>query len=150
MKKITLLLLCCLLVLCLVTQSQAAGTVTQTSTNVSKDVTQLTYTWTADASDGSVPATSSEQSYDGYVVLVVTDPGSTAPTDNYDITLTDGDGVDIMGGTLANRDTANTEQAVPKIDAVYGARWVSGAITLTITNNSVNSATGEVKIWIVR
>lgn len=127
-----------------------AGTVTQSYVSKTNSVSLLTYTWTADASAATVPATASTVSIDGYVILVITNPGSTAPTDNYDITLTDADGVDVMGGTLANRDAANTEQAVPMIGAVYGGRWVSGIITLNITNNSVNSATGTVQVFVQR
>jgi len=58
--------------------------------------------------------------------------------------------VDVMGGALADRDTANTEQAVPKIGAAYGGSFFTGALTLNISNNSVNSATGEVKVYISR
>ena len=128
----------------------AAGTVTQTLDKMTKDVYRLTYTWTGDASDGSIPATTSTWAIDGYVILVVTNPGTTKPTDNYDITLTDTDSVDVMGGELANRDNTNTEQVVPKIDTVYGGRWVSGHLILTITNQSVNSALGTVVVYIQR
>jgi hypothetical protein len=122
-----------------------AGTVTQTW-----DSPVLTFSWTADVSGGSVPATASELSFEAFVCLVVTDPGTTAPTDNYDITITDADGVDIMGGQLLNRDTANSEHAVPKIGSAYGCRPFQGTMTVNIINNSVNSATGEVKVWILR
>ena len=50
---------------------------------------------------------------DGAIVRVVTNPGATAPTDNYDITLVDDDGVDIIAGELANRDTSTSEQLIP-------------------------------------
>jgi len=127
----------------------AGSSVTVTYTRIGDVYTLVTYTWTADDSNGSVPATASK-SLAGYIVKVVTDPGATAPTDDYDITLTDSDGVDVMGGALADRDTANTEQAVPKIGAAYGGSFFTGALTLNISNNSVNSATGEVKVYISR
>ena len=128
----------------------AAGTVTQTYTKLTDDVRCLSYSWTGDASDGSVPATASTVAIEGYVVLVVTNPGDTAPTTLYDITLTDADSIDIMGGELADRSATLTEQAVPKIDAVYGSRWVSGILTLNITNQDVHSATGTVVVYIQR
>ena len=127
----------------------AAGTVTVAYTRIGDEYTLVTYTWTA-ASNGSVPATACKATMAGYVVKVVTDPGATSPTDDYDITLTDSDGVDVMGGTLADRDETNTEQVVPKIGAAYGASFFTGGLTMTITNNSVDSATGEVMVYISR
>lgn len=129
----------------------SAGTVTQAWTQCTKNVECLAYTWTADASAATVPATASNKSIDGYVIQVVTNPGSTAPTDDYDITLTNSDGADVMGGALANRDTANSEIAIPKVDGTnYADAWVSGTLTLNISNNSVNSATGVVRVYIKR
>lgn len=150
MRKLTIISLAILLTMFLSAQAFAAGTVTQAWTYPTSKVKVLTFSWTADAAAATVPATASNDNMDGYIILVVTDPGTTAPTDNYDITLTDGNSVDAMGGNLADRDTANTEQAVPKIGTVYGGRYVSGILTLNISNNAVNSATGTVKIYIER
>lgn len=47
--------------------------------------------------------------YNGKVVQLVTVPGATAPTDLYDITVTDEDGVDVLAGAGANRATATTQ-----------------------------------------
>jgi len=128
----------------------SAGTVSVSTSRASGNVWITTYTCTADSSDGSFPATDSDVAINGYVFLVVTNPGATAPTDDYDITLTDSDSVDVMGGTLANRDTANSEQAVPYIGSVYGSRFVSGVLTATITNNSENSAIVEIIVYFYR
>ena len=129
----------------------AAGTVTQTFETIASGVHLLTFTCTADASDKSYPDTDSIQAIDGYVFMVVTDPDDdTAPTDAYDITLKDDNGVDVMGGELANRSDTASEQAVPKIDAVYGTRWVDGILSLAISNNSVASAVTVVKVFIYR
>lgn len=129
----------------------AAGTITQSDVEVYLDTRVLTFTCTADASAHTFPVTASDGDLDGYVFLVVTDPdGTTAPTDNYDITLTDANSVDVMGGELSNRDTANSEQAVPLIDAVFGSRFVKGPLTITITNNSVDSAGIVVKVFYYR
>lgn len=126
----------------------ALGTVTVTGpTKLESQVYTVTYTWTADAANGSVPATAGP-SVEGLVVMAVTDPGSTAPTDNYDITFTNPDGADVFGGELVDRDTSNTEQAAPLVGNSYGQRYVKGPLTLNITNNSVNSATGTVKVYV--
>jgi hypothetical protein len=126
------------------------GASSQTETHVTNlpgDVDVWTIAWTAHT-DGSYTNYTTLWNVDGYVFMVVTDPGATAPTANYSITLLDSDGVDIMGGELANRHTSSTEQAVPKIDAAYGTRFVKGPLTLTISDNIINGAVGEVIIYI--
>ncbi len=147
-KLITALLFACLLIASTV---WAAGTCPQTFEPIASNVYLLTYTCTADSGDNSYPETDSKVAVDGYVFLVITDPdGTTAPTDQYDITLKDSNGVDIMGGEITNRSDTDSEQAVPKIDAVYGSRWIDGIATLAITGNSVASAITVVKIFIYR
>jgi hypothetical protein len=144
------------LIICiLATIAMAAGSVTVKEDNAYPDVDIITFTWTADAADGSIPNTTSSGYYPdgrrgkvGYVSLVTTTPGTPAPTDNYDIALLDEDGVDIMGNSLDDRDTANPEQATPKIGTVYGGRIMPGIMNLVISGNSVNSATGTVKVII--
>lgn len=129
----------------------AAGSVIQTFEGVTVNTSLLTFSWTGDAANGTVPATASTRSIEGFVVLVVTNPGTTAPTDDYDITLTDVDGVDVMGGQLQNRDEANSEHAAPQLQTgIFGERWVSGVLTLNISNQSVAGATGTVKVFIRR
>jgi hypothetical protein len=95
---------------------------------------RTTVSWT---SNGSGAATETV-SINGTILRFTTNPGSTAPTDNYDITLTDEDGYDVLGGAGANRDTATTESFVPQIlgsDAttVFPV-VVAGTLTLAITN----------------
>lgn len=109
--------------------------------------------WVADDTDGSVPdaAFSAADTIDilgRYCILAVTDPdGDTAPTDNYDITVEDEYGCDIFGGALENRDVANSEQAVPKVNSVYGGRLCAGIWTFKLSGNSVNSAEGKCVLY---
>jgi len=125
-----------------------AGTATQTWTSVNNSVSSLTFAWTANSGTGAMPAIASESNIDGYVFMVVTNPGTTAPTDDYDITLTDSDGVDVMGGKLVDRDTANSEQTIPLVGSGLGSRFVSGVLTMNISGNIVHSATGTVTVFI--
>lgn len=90
-------------------------------------ISKLKFSWTS-ATDGS-GALASVYSYYGEVLALVTDPGATAPTDNYDLTITDADGYDVMQGAGANRDTANTETAVPTAKSV-----AFGKLTLNLSN----------------
>ena len=131
----------------------AAESITQTWTDCTSKVECLTFAWQSPADPNAVDltATASNRSIDGYVIQVITNPGDTAPTDNYDIDLINSDGVDVMGTALSNRDTADSEIALPKPNGSTTAdAWVSGTLTLAITGNSVASATGTVKVYIRR
>jgi hypothetical protein len=70
----------------------------------------------------------------GYILRVVTNPGATAPSDNYNLDLQDEDGVDVMGGMLSLRDATVSEQVIcnPPV-------WIDG--TLTVVGDSM----GDVK-----
>lgn len=128
----------------------AGSSVTETVVQVNSDVKYIDFDWVADDTDGSVPTTDSVHVADGYVILVVTDPGTTKPSDNYDITLKDSLGVDVMGGALDNRDDTLTEQAVPTIGSAQGGRYVAGVLTFGLTGNTVNDATGKCRVYISR
>lgn len=167
MKKIlftTLLLAALILPVCCL----AAGSVTQTLTaqepagiSTGGQVQLLTFSFTGDAGDGKVPSTATSTditaAIQGMCIYeVITNPGATKPTDNYDIVLNDVDGVDMMGGTLANRDETNSERAVPLLMSttngteIAGCSLVNGTMTLVITNTIVHSATGTVKVFLKR
>lgn len=68
--------------------------------------------WVSDASDGTASGTSSK--IVGTLIKGVTNPsGTAAPTDDYDIAITDAEGLDVLAGSFADlgdRDTANTEE----------------------------------------
>ena len=152
MRKL-LVVLAALLVTLMFTPSGgwAAGTVTDGGAIPygSKEY-ELVFTWVGDASDGSVPSTASSIAIDGYVYKITTNPDSPAPTDNYAITLTDKDGVDVLGGLGANRDTANSETIVPKAGTITWSTRINGTLTLNISSNTDVSATGIVRIYFYR
>lgn len=120
----------------------AAGTVTQEHYPLG-NIRKVVFTATADASDGSYPSTALTTKFEGRLIQIITNPGATAPTDNYDIAITNGDGLDVLQGVGANRDTANTEAAAIVFSgtAINPVVDESDTLTLAITNNSVNSAT---------
>lgn len=109
----------------------------------------ITITWVADAAAATVPSTdiTGGKVY-GVLQRIVTNPGVPAPTDNYDITITDSDGLDVLGGVGANRDTANTEEA--EIVQTSFQRIVADVLTFNLSGNSVNSATGVCKLFVLR
>jgi hypothetical protein len=101
------------------------------------DVQKIVLTWTS-AADGTASYTTSLIS--GTLYRVVFNPGSAAPTDNYDVTLTDTDGIDVLSNQGQNRDTANTEQICPGIAIYDGVTTstvpicLSSTLVLAITN----------------
>ena len=153
MKRIIIVLA----ILALASMAFAADSVVTVKTDYVNDgIEVVTFTWLANTTTGTVPATSTGTAWPdpqtqkaGCIAKAVTNPGSTAPTDNYDITLTDADAVDLMGGELANRDTATSEVAVPKIDTTFGCSIVTGPFTLNISGQSVSAANGTVLVYII-
>lgn len=108
-------------------------------------VRRVVVDFTADASDGSVPDTVLP-SFEGRIAELTTNPGGTAPTDNYDLTVIDDEGIDRLQGLGANRDTANSES----VPIVYSGSTIHPPVgryetlTLKLANNSVHSAVGRI------
>lgn len=98
----------------------------------------LTLAWTSDGS-GNVNGILSRR-INGRIVRIETDPGTPAPTDNYDAVLLDSGGVDVAQGGLANRDTVTSENITPVVETVVGANtygnlvWLNSQLELRITN----------------
>ncbi len=119
-----------------------AGTVTvaeRTHTSVKK----ITWAWTSTAGGAADLITTG--AYDGKIERLVTVPAAagSAPTDDYDITVTDGDSVDVLHGAGANRDTANTEQVLASsLGIVAGDK-----LTLNVTNAG-NAKSGTVHLYL--
>lgn len=116
----------------------------------------ITMNWTADASNGSVPATqvtggssSAQQallaSIQGYFfVSVETTPGTPAPTNNYRVTITDPSGADLLQGA-----GSATSAVAPQIFGVPGSSPALNQIfTLNVTQNAISSAKGAVYIFL--
>jgi hypothetical protein len=110
---------------------------------------KIVCTWVAHT-DGSFTATET-LALGGFVAKVVTNPGSPAPTDDYDIACGDPSDatVDVFDGDLANRDTLTTEQVYP---VATNATMPVYATTCTpqITNNSQNGGTGTIEFYVLR
>lgn len=107
----------------------------------------ITVTWVGDATDGSVPSVSLGKVY-GLLQRLVTDPGPTAPTTLYDITMPDEDGFDALGGAGANRSATATEEAEIKMTTFQ--RIVANVLTFAIANQAVVSAQGIARLYVLR
>lgn len=128
-----------------------AGTVTQATTTLVDHVKVVTLTCTADASDGSYPATAltgvPNNEKGGRLLQIATDPGATAPQANYDIALTEGGGADLLLGVGANRHTSASEVAIIESNGAHPVYAGTDTLTLALTNNNVNSALVTIKLY---
>lgn len=98
---------------------------------------------TGDTGDGSYPATNVGDLY-GHIQKVVSIPsyGNTNPSVNWDYTLTDEDGIDLLGGGGADRNRATSEAiAISSIP-------VAGPVTLTVTGNTAVGAHIKFRLYL--
>lgn len=149
-----LVILAVLIIPCLLL---ATGTVTQTYTQVyssegNTNLSKLTFVWTTDSSGNASATTNTtitDQIAGKYIVVVSCIPSSVdVPTTLYDVTITDTNGLDVVGGILLNRTSGATgDQATPFIGALYGPRPISTALTWTVANaGSGKSGTGILEL----
>ena len=146
MKRLILAVLLAVLTALAPVVTQAAGTVVPTSTDhvSGQDVTVYTYTLTGDASDGSFPATASEP-INGWIIRVETNPGATTPTAGWGLTLVSNE-ADVLKGVLAPGVPSATTTTTVEAPQPY----IRGAVTITPTGNSVNSAVVVLRITVLR
>lgn len=92
----------------------ALGTATVTERTLGT-VRKVAWAWTAGnavvpAQDGACTSATTH-GYDGEVIGLTTIPGTggDTPDDNYDVTITDADGHDVLLGAGMDRDLTNTE-----------------------------------------
>lgn len=98
--------------------------------------------------DGSFTSTALTHKIDGFLLALETNPGSPAPTDNYDITLIDEEGLDVLQGNGVDRDTTNTEMVAIDLDGYFHPPVTRDqTLTLTISGNTINSATVRIIIY---
>lgn len=109
-----------------------------------------------DDTTGSVAVTLDKIS--GNLIKIVTDPGSTAPTDDWDVVITDEKGVTVTANcqnaaALLTRDTANTEETYLHLlnndstrIGIAAYPVVCDKLTITV-NNAGNSKTGQIILY---
>lgn len=90
----------------------------------------------------------------GTIVRVTFDPGAVAPTDNWDVTLTDPHGIDVLAGQGANIDTANTSHVCPGMPITDGT--TVGVVPIAVADdlilaiaNAGDSKTGKVILYVM-
>lgn len=120
----------------------AAGTVTTTEVRHGS-VKKIVFAWVS-GSGGEAATGSTTYGYDGEVIGLTTIPsGAAAPTDDYDITVADAGGHDVLLGAGQNRDTVNTEHVARA--SLAGA--ADSILTITVTNAG-NSKAGTAILYV--
>jgi hypothetical protein len=132
-----------------------AGTITA-SVNTFKTMTEVKLRCAADAAAatftatvlGSLPGMPDLRGLFLYSVKAY--PGSPAPTDASDLTITDQDGIDLLGGRgvdlIDNTTMTSVCAGTPITDMPMP---VTGPLTINITNNVVNAAVIHLKLLFV-
>lgn len=126
-----------------------AGTITETH-YARGHIHHLSFACIADAGDASFPATTVATKFEGRLVKLVTMPGDTVPTDNFDVLLYDQSGHDVLEGVGMNRDAdAESEQVVIVSVGTEVALRVdeSDTLALVVTGNTVPGAMVEVNLY---
>ena len=120
--------------------------VTITQDSVEYPLQKIQWDWLS-ATGGTVSSAASGW-YCGKIVKVslASDSGDTAPTDGYDVTIEDGDGLDVLSGNGANV----TASATVYINDPTKMLWVrSGTLTLKVANAG-DAKGGVVTLYILR
>lgn len=118
---------------------------TVTETHVSGGFWKVVWSWISDDAAGTASGATSYALFTGKLIGLGTIPGAAglAPDDNYDVTILDADGHDVLLGAGMNRDTANTEyQPTTSLGAV-----LESALTLNVSGAG-NANAGTVILWI--
>lgn len=119
-------------------------TITSRYKAADSDVVRLTIDWTSHT-DGTVTQALGK-SYSGILERVVFNPGSPAPTTLYDVTLTDDQGFDVLGGQGADLSATATTSVKPGIPFKDGTTTSVAPIVIddTLTLNITNAGSGKV------
>jgi hypothetical protein len=124
--------------------THAVGSCSVATVN-STEVARVTWTCTADASDGSFPTTvTASPELRGWVYVVDATPGIVLPTEGSGFTLkSSSTSVDVLGGNASTILGAAAGRITPA-----SSGWVNGTLTPIITGNIVHSALFTITAWV--
>lgn len=164
MKKIKRLWAAAFLVACLAGLASNAAygagssvTVTTATTPGSTLIDKVTIDWVSDDTITTTGVNLALPILNGLLMRIVFDPGTPAPTDNYDVTFLDPEGLDILSQSQddgADRDTTTTEAVYPMLlnydsTPIGIASWppINEALTLNVDNMGTD-AQGQIILYI--
>ena len=105
-----------------------AGSITVTTSKVG-GLTKYSIAWLSDASGDVSANTFGVKAGEIIQVGYIPDSGGTQPTDLYDVTMTDENGVDVLTGTGANLSNATSTVAVPAVSTYFRRTLEAGDLT---------------------
>ncbi len=108
----------------------------------SNKLRRITVDWVSSSGD----ATQSIE-VDGVIVRLITDPGGTAPDPNYDVTVVDEFGLDLLDGQGADRHTSTTEAVSLAGGLATSHVYHQGTCTVTIANAG-DAKVGQVILFV--
>lgn len=127
----------------------ATGTVTVTSTLDLGNVARYTLAWTSTAG-GAVSGNALTLAGRLVQIKFVPNTSTTQPTDLYDVTLVDSDGLDVLTIDGVSYG-ANLSNATPKLVSFTAPIVLASGSTLDLTiANAGNAKTGTVILWVQR
>lgn len=104
------------------------------------------------SSTGGFTAEALDSVPEGRIMQLITDPGATAPSDNYDITLLDAAGIDRLQSCGLNR-SATASQLVEVVHSTSKRNPVimkDEVLTFTVANNTEANAVIQAQLFIAR
>jgi len=127
-----------------------AVTCTQFPANRSDVVLRYTLDWTSDTSTSGT-VTASVYQINGTIERIVYNPdgGATLPTDSYDVTLKDIDGIDVLNGTGANLSQSTVASTIStEGDGTTNIPMATqGTLALSVTNAG-SAKGGIIRIYV--
>ena len=111
-----------------------AGSVTTFTETVLGTVKKVKCEWTSDSATGAVSGDTSEVYSGRFIGLITVPDGVDAPDADYDIAITDADGVDLLLGAGVDRHTSTTEFVAEA--AMAGVAMSKLSIDVTNAGNS--------------
>jgi hypothetical protein len=131
----------------------AAGSITVTTSDIGGGVWKYAVAWTCDAS-GNVSGTTFDLGR-GTIMQAKFAPGSAGvqPTDQYDVTITDADGADILDGFGANLSNATAKSFPNQSGGGEGAAALAffpGGTVTPVVANAGNAKSGTITLYLKR
>lgn len=130
-----------------------AGTVTTTNLNqggtegrsgfFAPAIQKYSLAWTSDASGDATVTT--ERLFGTLIGVAFIPSGSAAPTANYDVTLTDDNGVDVLSGQGANLSNATATRVVPGVPFKDGTTTSIAPVVINDTLDLAVANAGNAK-----
>jgi hypothetical protein len=125
-----------------------------TKPNETINVKQVTLTCIGASADGTFPAITIAETTQNlkswYLYKMITDHGTKEPQDLWDVTITDENSIDILGGVGADRSHDTAQSVYPKNNGLAFAQPVLGTWQINISGNNETSADIVVKLIFVR